>query len=118
MVNLMQRGAAWLGDRLKDSAGSVVSVKQADVVVVAEITATRSSVPYEVADDSGFLQEVLMHDWAVVAADLGDVTLRDGTRIVDSEGVEYEVLPVGKRPAVEPLDTSGILLRVHTKKVT
>jgi hypothetical protein len=118
MPNLMESGAAWLGARLKDAAGSLVSVKQADAVVIAEITATRSAVPYEVASDEGFLQEVLMHDWAITATDLGTVTLREGSRIVDSEGVEYEVLPVGKRPAVEPLDTSGILLRVHTKKIT
>lgn len=117
MPNLMQSGAAWLGERLKDAAGSVVSVKQFDAVVLADVTATRSAVPYEVANDEGFLQEVLIHDWAIVAADLGGVVLRDGMRIADSDGVEYEVLPVGKRPAVEPMDTSGILLMVHTKKV-
>jgi hypothetical protein len=118
MPNLMQSGAAWLGARLKDAAGSVVSVKQFDAVVIAEITATRSAVPYQVTNDEGFSQEVLMHDWAVVAEDLGTVTLRDGSRIVDGDGVEYEVLPVGQRLAVEPMDTSGILLMVHTKKVT
>lgn len=118
MPNLMKNGATWLGARLKDAAGSVVSIAQFGAVVLSDVTATRSAVPYEVTNDEGFLQQVLMHDWALTAADLGEVTLREGSRIVDSDGVQYEVLPVGVRPAVEPMDTSGILLMVHTKKVT
>lgn len=118
MPNLMQTGAAWLGERLKAAAGTLVSVKQFGTVVLAELTATRSEAIYQVPTDEGFLQEVLMHDWQITAADLGNVTLKNGTRFVDGDGAEYDVLPVGQRPAFEPMDASGILLMVHTKKVT
>lgn len=118
MPNLMQNGATWLGERLKDVAGVTVRIELAGAVLVAEITATPSAVMYEVPNDEGFLQEVKVHDWEMTAADLGGATLRDGARIIDGDGVEYEILPVGKRPSVELLDTSGILLLVHSKKVT
>lgn len=81
---------------------------------------------YEVIDDeTGLPTKVMSYDWrftasAVLIAD-GPITPRKGDRWKATiEGVEetYEVLPIGKRPCFERADSSGVLLLVHTKKVS
>ena len=63
-------------------------------------------------------------DWTFTAADLviagSPIKPRSGDRIkekLNGEPIEFEVLPIGKLPCSEWLDTSGVLLLVHTKKV-
>jgi hypothetical protein len=80
---------------------------------------------YEVEDnETGLPTRVISYDWRFTASELvlgGNViTPRSGDRWKPTIGdVEetYEVLPIGKRPCFERLDTSGVLLLVHTKKV-
>jgi hypothetical protein len=81
---------------------------------------------YEVIDDeTGLPTKVLYYDWRFVTAELvidgNPVTPRKGDRWKPTiEGTEetYEVLPIGKLPCFERADTSGVLLVVHTKKVS
>jgi hypothetical protein len=81
---------------------------------------------YEVIDDeSGLPTKVISYDWTFVASELAiadePVTPRKGDRWKPTiEGTEetYEVLPIGKRPCFERADTSGVLILVHTKKVS
>jgi hypothetical protein len=81
---------------------------------------------YEVIDDETGLPTMVLHyDWTFVAAELliaaQPITPRKGDRWKPTvEGTEetYEVLPIGKRPCFERADTSGVLLLVHTKKVS
>ena len=81
---------------------------------------------YEIIDDeTGLPSKVTYYDWRFVTAELvidgNPVTPRKGDRWKPTiEGTEetYEVLPIGKRPCFERADTSGVLLLVHTKKVS
>jgi hypothetical protein len=81
---------------------------------------------YEVIDDeSGLPTKVISYDWTFVASELAiadePITPRKGDRWKPTiEGAEetYEVLPIGKRPCFERADTSGVLILVHTKKVS
>lgn len=120
MPNMLQTGAAWLGEQLQAHAGRTVSIKQGVRRALTGVVATVSNVEYEIADASGFLTVVPGYDWTFVAADLGDLNIRTGDIVTETiAGVEqkYEVMPVGKKPCVEPGDSSSILLTVHTKKV-
>ena len=123
MSNLLQYAAVWLGDRLKESAGRQVSyargVQQSD-----PITGTVVQHQYEVVESDGSVTLVLAYDWTFTASDLvvagNPIKPRSGDRIketLNGEAIEFEVLPIGKLPCSEWLDTSGILLLVHTKKV-
>jgi hypothetical protein len=81
---------------------------------------------YETIDDeTGLPTKVVSYDWTFTAEELaieGDqITPRKGDRWKPTIGdVEetYEVLPIGKRPCFERADASGVLLLVHTKKVS
>ena len=123
MPTLMQRGASWLGSKLKTAAGHVGTYYR-NQTGTPDLRAPVAMKEYEVIDASGALTLVLAYDWTLTAADL----VQNGEQItprprdlwtVTINGTEetYEVLPIGKRPCYERLDTSGILLLVHTKKV-
>lgn len=116
MANLLQTGAAWLGDQLKAHAGGAVSIEQGTTTLTG-ITATLAMHEHEVIDEGGFLMRVLSHDWTFTAADLGSLQLRTGAVVTNAAGEKFEALPMGNRPCVERLDGSGILLTLHTKKV-
>ena len=81
---------------------------------------------YEVNDDETNLPiKVVFYDWIFTAADLvlggNSITPRSGDRwtsTIEGELETYEVLPIDKRPCFERQDTSGILLVVHTKKIS
>jgi hypothetical protein len=123
MPTLMQRGAAWLGAKLKTVAGHVGTYKQGSQQT-ASLTATVVMQEYEVIDANNVLTTILAHDWTFTATDLtigGDLVVprpRDlWTVTINGNEETYEVLPIGKRPCYERMDTSGLLLKVHTKKV-
>ena len=124
MTNLLQDAAVWLGDRLKESAGRQVTyargAQESD-----PITGTVAQHQYEVVENDGSVTTVLAYDWSFTAADLviagSPIKPRSGDRIketLNGDAIEFEVLPIGKLPCSEWLDTSGILLLVHTKKVS
>ena len=123
MSNLLQDAAVWLGDRLKESVGRQVTyargAQESD-----PITGTVVQHQYEVVENDSSITLIIAYDWTFSAADLvvagSPIKPRPGDRIKESlngEAIEFEVLPIGKLPCSEWLDTSGILLLVHTKKV-
>ena len=124
MNNLLQEGAAWLGQQLQTSAG-IEGVYVREASQTDPIIGVPAELEYEVIDDeTGLPTKVVSYDWTFVAADLvmggPPITPRKGDRWKpDIGGLEetYEVLPIGKRPASERLDTSGVLILVHTKRV-
>ena len=81
---------------------------------------------YEVIDEaSGLPTRVISYDWRFVAAELrlGNelVTPRTGdcwTTTIGGCEETYEVMPLGKRPCFERADASGVLLLIHTKRVS
>lgn len=120
---LIHRGASWLGERLQTAAGMVGTYRQ-DHRTSAAITATVTEQMYEVTDAEGMTTSMLSHDWTFTAAELviegNQVTPRprDTWKPTINGNLEtYEVLPLGNRPCFERMDTSGILIVVHTKRV-
>lgn len=121
MPNLLQTSAAWLGGKLQAHAGRTVRIKQGARRISNAMTATVQNHDYEITDLQGLPSLVKSYDWTFVAGDLGDLNIRTGdvlTEMVGSVEVQYEAMPIGKRPCVEDLDSSGVLLTVHTKKVS
>lgn len=121
MPNLMQNAATWLGGQLQTAAGRTVSIRQGAKYVTG-IVATVAMLEYQVIDAEQFMTVVQSYDWTFVKADLdaAGIELREGALLTESlngEAREYESMSIGKRPAVEDLDTSGILLTLHTKRV-
>ena len=123
MSNLLHTGAAWLGEQLKEVAGVTVEYHRGASSIDA-LTATVSLHEYEVLDTDGIMVLIKSRDYIVHAADLvlsgSTITPRAGDRIVETiGGVEqtFEIMPLGAQNEYEPLDTDGLLLRIHTKKV-
>ena len=123
MSNMLQDAAVWLGDRLKESVGRQVTyargVQESD-----PITGTVVQHQYEVIENDSSVTLLMAYDWTFSAADLviagSPIKPRPGDRIketLNGEPIEFEVLPIGKLPCSEWLDTSGVLLLVHSKKV-
>lgn len=121
MANMLQRGAAWLGSQLQTHAGLTVSLSQG-ATTIEGLTASRVHHEHDAIDNEGFITKVATWDWTIVAADLNGLEVRKGATITEvCSGVtrRYQVLPVGRdKPCVEPKDSSGILLTLHTKQVT
>ena len=124
MPNLQQRGAAWLGSQLQTAAGQASTYRRRGSGGVEEfaIVGTWSEKVYDQVDQDGEVQQVLAYDWILVAADLDEISVspRPGDQLVGTvagSAVTFEIRPIGNLPAVEWADTSGILIRLHTKRV-
>lgn len=122
MTNILQDGAAWLGGQLKDHAG--VSITYARGTNSVSITATVTLHEYEVVDTEGFGITAVSRDYIVHAADLvvagSTITPRAGDRITETVGgvsQTFEVMALGQLKEHEPVDSDGLLLRIHTKKI-
>lgn len=125
MPNMLQTGAAWLGQKLQASAGRSVTLQQGTTVIEG-LTATLAAHDYDVMDADGFSTRVRSFDWIFVAADLvvdgvpfcfhanGGAVVKE---TVGSVETRYESMKVGTRPAAEDKDSSGVLVMVHTNKV-
>jgi len=122
MPNLMQNAATWLGGQLQTAAGRTVSIQQGKQFIASIVAASCATVEYQVMDTEGMLTALVMNDWTFVIADLvaEGIELRSGAILTETlNGVSrsYEAMPVGSKSAVEELDSAGILLTVHTKRV-
>lgn len=123
MTNMLQDGVAWLGGQLKNSAGLTVTYARGSDSVA--VTASAAFHEYQIVDEEGFSQSVLVRDYILHAADLildgSAVAPRIGDVITETIGgvaQTFEVLPLDdRRREYQPLDTDGVLLMVHTKRV-
>lgn len=126
MTNMLQDGATWLGGQLRDSAGRTVTVQQGSTILSVDpsgnaLAGIMSGHEHEILDDNGFQIKVLSYDWTFLATDLGSLELREGAIIRETLSgtvYEYEAMQFGHMPAVERLDSSGLLVLVHTKQVS
>ncbi len=123
-TNLLQSGAAWLGGQLKAHAGRTVKLTSG-AVAIDNLQCSAAQFEHEILDDDGFATRVLSYDWTFLAADLVSgglpVKLRPGVIVSETiNGVtdQYEAMTLGSRPALERADSSGILLTLHTKKIS
>jgi hypothetical protein len=117
MPTLFQRSATWLGTRLQNAAGRTATYTRYSGTTVA-LTAVPSVHAYEVVDE-GIHTLVTSWDFVIPRDDLGfDPAQGDQiTETLNSVATVYEVQPIGSLPCFEWLDSSGLLLKVHTKKV-
>lgn len=121
MTTLMQRGATWLGGKLKTSAGRSVTYRRGPLTSSA-ITGWVARNAYDEAGDEGLQTTVVSDDWSFIASELilnsETITPREGDQIIEGTTI-YEVLPLQTRPCYERLDqtTNGLLLLIHTKRV-
>ena len=79
MSNLLQDGATWLGEQLKQSAGRSV-VYSRGTSDSSPITGTLSEMKQEVIDDDGLGTGTFLNDWTFTAADL----------VVNASQIEHE----------------------------
>lgn len=121
MTNLLQRGATWLGGKLKTVAGRSVTYRRGNRSVT--ITATPQEQQAEVQGVGGVNTVVSWYDWTITASDLvlaGEtVEPLEGDEIAETlNGVTivWEVMPVAKMKHFDWADSSGILLKVRTKR--
>jgi hypothetical protein len=118
-MNVLEEGTEWLAGELQAFASRAVTYRRGGLVS-SPIAAIPAQQMYEVEGEDGFATSVQYFDWSIPAADLvlsgARIEPRAGDRITDGS-VTYDVLPVGKRPCVEPIDPAGILLLLHTRRV-
>jgi len=128
-ANVMQSAATWLGQKLQGPAGGRVAGRSITYcrgpLASAEIIAWVAQRDYELSGDESFLTSVAFFDWSLFAAELiitGETLYpRAGDRIketLNGYDITYELMPIDRRDCVERLDTSGILLLLHTKEVS
>ncbi len=124
MSNLMQRGAAWLGERLKAAAGRSVTYTRRGQSLTA--TAWPAKLDYDVEDDDGVFRRTTFYDWSFVTSDLDfandpeTFSARPGDEIketLNGETLTYEVMPITSKGVEEWMDTAGELTVIHTKLV-
>jgi hypothetical protein len=120
MPDLMARGAAFLADRLAAHASRRVTYVRAHEALDLDATVGLSS--FELDSEHGIVRATT-RDYVVRRSDLvlsgmpslprrGDTVeelLPDGTL------QRHEVVSVGGMPEWRPCDSSGILIRIHTK---
>ena len=122
MPNLFQRSATWLGGKLQTAAGRAVTYRQGSRYV------SLTGVPYEqtgqVVDETGMLTTLTWMEWTLVADELvlnsEAVNPRSGDRITETlngDANTWEVLPVAGKKEWDWCDTSGLLIKVRTKRV-
>ena len=124
MPNLMQRGAAWLGEQMQTAAGRSVLYTRRGQSFTA--TGWPAKIEYEVDDEQGIPRRTTFYDWTFTAADLDfaddsdPFAARAGdqlTETLNGEDLTYEVMPPGKQPVSEWLDSGGECVLIHTKIV-
>ena len=122
MTNVLETAATWLGGQLKGFASVVGTYRRGSLSVSLIVTAYDYT--YEVVDTEGFNITALSRDYIVHAADivLGGVVVvpRAGDTITETiQGVarSFEVMPLGQLKEYEPLDASGVMIKIHTKRI-
>lgn len=125
MPNLLERGATWLGAKLKSEgvAGRTVRYVRKGRFI-AELECSVAMQDYEVLQDDGSLTLVKSFDYTITAADLvlngSLIEPRQGDQIIETIAGAvrtFEVVMLGNKPCFEWQDTAGILLLVHTQRI-
>lgn len=109
-----------LADRLLERDGRSVSYTQASTTVTG-ITAVPQDEEYSVWDGEGGHTKIQSNDWILKLSDLDGLEPRPGDRVTETRnGVErvYEVMPIDKRPAAEDHDNAGVMVVVHSKRIS
>lgn len=121
MVDLLQRGAAWLeSQRRAHLVTSIVYRRGAESV---EVDATIGRTPFETVNEDGLPIVIEARDYLIARAELllgaVPVTPQSGDVVeeTDDDGTphRYEVMPFGNEPCCRFTDAYRLAWRVHTK---
>ena len=119
MTDLIASGAAWLSGQLKEHVSQSVTLRRG-VQSTSGISATIGNTTFEAHDEVGSIVQIQSRDYLIEAADYaiaGQATLpRRDDVIVESDGSEFEVLPI-EGVYWRWSDPYRTRLRVHTKQV-
>jgi hypothetical protein len=122
MPNAIDMAVAALAHSLQLAANTSLRIRRGGEKSEA-INATLTIATYEVLDEElGFPIRVQSSDWVIlkslIAINGASIELRPGDELLTLAGGRYEVMPLGKRPCVEPHDAAGALVIVHTKDLS
>lgn len=120
MADLLQSGASWLVGQLADNASQTVTYRRGGLSV--SLTATKCPVRSEIDQQFGVLR-ITQCDWIIKASllILGGETVEPmeaSDVIVESDGTEWQVLPIEGESHYRPLDPYRTAWRIHTKRMT
>ena len=123
-MNALSDAVAGLAATLKAVAGESVRYSRGSTTS-DPITAVSDVQTYEVLDQQGVPISVLSYDFLFTTTDIvigsAQVEPRPGDRIAATlNGVAcvFEGMPLGTQPCAEWAEPDGIMLVVHTKRVT
>ena len=123
MVDLLQRGVAWLNQQRAQHLSQPVTYQRGGETV--QLAATLGQTTVEVTDDTGATVKSPQMDFIVSSSELvlGGVIamprIGDRIHIVDATGktLVYEVLSLPDGRHYRPCDPGGRMLRIHAKQV-
>jgi hypothetical protein len=119
MADILYAAQAWLAQQLGLHASRSVSYARAATSV--PVTATVGRTPFRTEDPVTGRTRIVYsdRDYLILASELAtDFTKpQKGDRITDTDGV-YEVRPMDGEPCCRNADPYGLMLRIHTMKVS
>ena len=120
MGDLLQDGAAFLGEQLRAHCSQTVTYRRGTASVAVAATIGRTE--WEAAEpDSGVVRSSQSRDFIVSAADLvlagQPATPEPGDRIDLASGERFEVMSPGDEPVWRWTDGYQRRRRIHTKQV-
>ncbi len=122
MLNIMERGQAWLASQLTEHASKKV-VYCRDAIEV-ELSATIGKSEYDQDDGEGIVTRSQVRDFLINTHELMESAIgslpRRGDTIVEVVGYtvfEFEVMSLGNDPPWRYSDPFRFKLRIHTKQV-
>jgi hypothetical protein len=121
MPTRVENAIARLWTRLESRDGRAIEYQHGEGIRLCGLTAIPMDEEYEVSDDNGVMTKMQVTDWLLKRSVLANVIPKNGDRISlfrDDTQETYEVLPIGSRPCCEPHDNAGVMVVVHTKKIT
>ena len=122
MSDILQRGQAWLSDKLTTHASRTVVYRRAELGV--ELIATIGKSDYQQDDGEGIVTRSQVRDFLIDTRSLllsiiGSLPRR-GDHIVELDGDKtfiFEVMSLGGEPPWRYSDPFRLKLRIHTKQI-
>lgn len=119
MPDLIAQGAEWLAGQRRDHLSREVEYQSGEASTT--VLATIGKTEFEIAGESGVVQQFESRDFIISASDLPTEPAR-GHRIRETSGARtftYEVMaPVQSVPAWRWADAARTAYRIHTKLVS
>lgn len=116
-MNMLQTGLEWLADRVSETMSSEITYQRGTRSLT--INAAGGESIFEIAQESGVVEEVRTQDFIIRVVDLLDLfPPQPGDKILGWQADHtFEVLAVAGRQPWSYCDSFGLMMRVHSKLV-